>query len=106
MFARCGATVAKGCLHDRTGACGLICLNTVARGSSATPRLGLVVEVVIPAGPSLAEGKLRPCAPLQKGHNFNARHRSCVWFSHLSTREKNVASSVLRVGSYVDGRRH
>ena len=75
----------------------LFCLNNVARGSSAAPRLGLVVQVVIPAGPSFVKGKLRPWAPLQKGHNFNARQRSCVWFSHLSTREKNVASDVLQI---------
>ena len=67
MFARCGATVAKSCLYDRKAACDLICPNNVARGSSAAPRLGLVVEVVIPAGPSLVKGKLRPWAPLQKG---------------------------------------
>src|SRR5690348_3914557 len=105
MFARCGATVAKSCLYDRAAACGLICLNNVARGSSATPRLGLVVEVVIPAGPSLVKGKLRPWARLQKGHNFNRRQRSCVWFSHLSTRQKNLASGVLGVGGCTDARR-
>src|SRR5439155_25370395 len=57
----------KVVFYDRNVSCDLIPLSNEARGSSATPRLGLVVEVVIPAGPSLVKGKLRPWAPLQKG---------------------------------------